>query len=211
MIPKRIICIRNGSLCFPILCARLGSCSKVLSPFRNPLECSASRLSEASKHPFVAQTKNTTKLFRYFVPSIPLYQAMTLFLPKCFTCRQRFDTTSARDQHCREALHDWPWNECHKCFSWFRQFWELQRHWKRLNHYDHECTYCDKTFPTVKKQHDHELKRHFYCGDCNRTFQNPNNLQMVSLPSFGQIIEAPWWEKPQLTLCCGAASQFFRA
>lgn len=151
----------------------------------NDIECSASCLPEALNDPIVLQTEITRTIIPIFPRGISKYPAMVIVLPQCFTCRKGFSTTSARDQHCRDTCHHWPWNECDKYFSWFYRFWELKKNWKRLNHYDHECTYCDETFLTPEKQQDHEWKQQFYCGDCNRTFQAPNNLQMISFSSFG--------------------------
>ncbi|CAN8095931.1 unnamed protein product [Discula destructiva] len=45
-------------------------------------------------------------------------------------------------------------------------------------HCAHECNLCYSTFPTAAEQAHHEKYSHYYCEDCDRTFQSLNNLEM---------------------------------
>lgn len=47
------------------------------------------------------------------------------------------------------------------------------------NHFDYECGICDETWPDEEARTEHEVDCHHYCGDCDRTFQSANNIQMV--------------------------------
>ncbi|KAH7150369.1 hypothetical protein B0J13DRAFT_287648 [Dactylonectria estremocensis] len=79
----------------------------------------------------------------------------------CGTCGREFDAGwdggfEARDQHCRALGHSIP-------------------HFER--NYAYECSCCDGRFKTDAKRKDHEHSDHLYCAECDRDFDNWNNIQ----------------------------------
>ncbi|KAM4054416.1 putative zinc finger protein [Hirsutella rhossiliensis] len=47
-------------------------------------------------------------------------------------------------------------------------------HWQTVERY--ECACCYDTWQTEERRTEHEHQDHNYCAECNRTFQNFNNL-----------------------------------
>ncbi|KAI1461519.1 hypothetical protein F4805DRAFT_235423 [Annulohypoxylon moriforme] len=70
---------------------------------------------------------------------------------KCLDCPRVFRDWHARYQHCNATDHS-PLN--------------------------YECRCCDEIWSTSELRRDHEAKEHNYCSDCDRTFNNANNLKM---------------------------------
>lgn len=50
-------------------------------------------------------------------------------------------------------------------------------HWKAP---EYDCGDCSAVFSVESALRDHEVTRHFYCDDCDKHFQNYNNIKMAS-------------------------------
>lgn len=53
------------------------------------------------------------------------------------------------------------------------------------NHWPFPCAICDETWPTSEQCTEHEQMDHYYCGQCDRYFNN-YNIKMVSSPQSTQ-------------------------
>ncbi|KAI6090150.1 hypothetical protein F4821DRAFT_256299 [Hypoxylon rubiginosum] len=86
---------------------------------------------------------------------------------RCRTCNRQFKTWRARDQHVDALDHD---------------------------PLDFECHICYDIFPDDEERRDHEVEDHHYCVDCDRHFQNLNNIKMHlnSRTHRGQNIACPF-------------------
>ncbi|KAK0732129.1 hypothetical protein B0H67DRAFT_94285 [Lasiosphaeris hirsuta] len=124
---------------------------------------------------------------------------------ECGTCRKAFPAGSrARDNHCRSTGHEWPDLECNTCDRCFGSENARLQHMRHLNHFggqqqeeedddddddddddndddeeeDEECFVCMHSSPTEEDIKNHEVIVHHYCRDCNRQFENHNNIRM---------------------------------
>lgn len=114
---------------------------------------------------------------------------------QCGTCLKTFPAGwKARDNHCRMTGHFIPNFECETCPRWFRSQGACDQHMNDLNHWPFECSICDETWPTEEECTDHEIEIHLYCADCQRTFQNLNNIRMHRNSSVhkGRQIQCPF-------------------
>lgn len=99
---------------------------------------------------------------------------------ECGTCRKVFPAGwHARENHCRSTGHQRPAFECYTCERNFGSEAARFQHMNARNHFAHECGICAETWPTEEQLEEHVVEDHFYCGDCNRQFQNLNNIKMV--------------------------------
>lgn len=55
---------------------------------------------------------------------------------------------------------------------------DLEDHWAPGTP---ECSLCYFRAPTASEVEQHEFAQHFYCGECNREFQNLNNIRQVNM------------------------------
>ncbi|KAI5924862.1 hypothetical protein F4810DRAFT_709053 [Camillea tinctor] len=117
------------------------------------------------------------------------------YLFECGTCWKSFGGGwRAREQHLRSTGHRAPAFECDTCARHFGSETARWQHMNDLNHFSHECSICDETWPTEEQQIDHEHHEHNFCGECSRTFQNYNNLKMHlnSRIHRGQNVQCPF-------------------
>ncbi|PYI00556.1 hypothetical protein BO78DRAFT_329737 [Aspergillus sclerotiicarbonarius CBS 121057] len=111
------------------------------------------------------------------------------YAPKipCETCERKFHTQHSADQH-MDALGHWaPTWPCETCDQMFFSERAAERHMQDMNHYRH------------------------YCRDCDRRFQNENNLRMHlnSKIHRGQNITCPFC-KTAFTTATGVAHHLER-
>ncbi|CAG8956434.1 hypothetical protein HYFRA_00003818 [Hymenoscyphus fraxineus] len=97
---------------------------------------------------------------------------------------------------------------CHECNSrYFSSYSHLQQHLDnsdahRPGGYDWECEICDNSFKTEQARRQHYINgSHDYCSDCDRLFQNHNNLtqHMRSRAHQGTNITCPWCKTSYVT------------
>jgi DNA-directed RNA polymerase subunit RPC12/RpoP len=100
----------------------------------------------------------------------------------CDTCDRNFITTRARDQH-MTALDHWKWPvECETCTMRFVNEWYCEEHMEAQDHfsYNYECATCNLIYRNAEARDSHQEEeghyRHLHCSDCDRYFQNSNNL-----------------------------------
>lgn len=98
---------------------------------------------------------------------------------ECGTCRKAFPAGwKARQQHLDSTGHRTPAFECDTCSRFFTSERARFQHMDDANHFAWQCSICDYTWPSEQDRQKHEERDHFYCSDCNRRFQNYNNLKM---------------------------------
>lgn len=101
---------------------------------------------------------------------------------KCDSCPLRCNTWEACVHHMNNTGH-WIWTfECETCEARFNTQQAVEEHMEEENHYSYQydCETCDYLFPTAYDRDRHQQQeghyKHLYCKDCNRYFQNANNL-----------------------------------
>ncbi|KAI1204917.1 uncharacterized protein F4807DRAFT_454291 [Annulohypoxylon truncatum] len=69
---------------------------------------------------------------------------------------------------------------CRNCDRRFALWKGLCQHADARNHtpMQFDCRCCNTTSPSAEDRRAHEAKEHNHCADCNRGFQNANNLRM---------------------------------
>ncbi|KAI1093518.1 hypothetical protein F5B19DRAFT_124203 [Rostrohypoxylon terebratum] len=69
---------------------------------------------------------------------------------------------------------------CETCPKRFGTYHALTQHARALGHSarQYDCRSCEFTFPNNEERRCHEAEEHSYCTECNRGFQNANNLRM---------------------------------
>ncbi|KAM4058366.1 zinc-finger double-stranded RNA-binding domain-containing protein [Hirsutella rhossiliensis] len=102
---------------------------------------------------------------------------------ECDTCGKTFPAGwRARDNHCNSTGHSRRSFECDVCPRWFGSQQACNQHMRDTGHWQtverYECACCYDTWPTEERCTEHEHQDHNYCAECNRTFQNFNNLTM---------------------------------
>ncbi|KAK7704735.1 hypothetical protein SLS57_010359 [Botryosphaeria dothidea] len=102
---------------------------------------------------------------------------------KCDECSRRFATERARNQH-MDALDHWIWRyECETCSLRFTTDYYREEHMEEEDHYSYpyDCETCNFSFRTAEDRDDHQEDEghysHLHCPDCDRYFQNENNLR----------------------------------
>ncbi|KAK3346566.1 hypothetical protein B0T25DRAFT_460272 [Lasiosphaeria hispida] len=124
---------------------------------------------------------------------------------ECGTCGKEFPAgPHARDNHCRSTGHDWPDFECDTCDRYFRSESARLQHMRDLGHFDQQdcesevewCSlqHCYFTAATHNDIKDHEVREHFFCRECDRLFDNYNNIKMHlnSRTHRGQSVKCPF-------------------
>ncbi|KAK3388597.1 hypothetical protein B0T20DRAFT_98610 [Sordaria brevicollis] len=117
----------------------------------------------------------------------------------CYTCDQSFYD----DEDLREHLSDYSWHEaqhdyarygCNTCLATFNSDAARWQHMNAKGHAGYECGVCDNRYRTQKACTDHEVEYHNYCADCDKFFQNVNNIKMHlnSRTHRGQPMECPF-------------------
>lgn len=115
----------------------------------------------------------------------------------CKLCSRWFYSWTALMGHCRNTTrHEW----CETCKRVFRTAQELDQH-KNASGNHHICDWCNyrPDFETALELENHRVKCHDMCRLCGETFQNENNLRMVSfyllcIPPF-PFFTSPWSEE----------------
>ncbi|KAI0008992.1 hypothetical protein F4779DRAFT_628130 [Xylariaceae sp. FL0662B] len=114
---------------------------------------------------------------------------------ECGTCGKVFKAGwQARENHICSTGHRAPAFECDRCPRYFDSERARLQHMEALNHFEWECSICDETWPTDHRRIQHEHEDHNYCGECQKTFMNHNNLKMHlnSRAHRGQQIQCPF-------------------
>ncbi|KAI0121923.1 hypothetical protein F4814DRAFT_194350 [Daldinia grandis] len=116
----------------------------------------------------------------------------------CGTCEREFVTWRSREQHMDALDHSTPEHECDKCSRFFNSRSAAVNHMNVKNHWFHECSICNETRPTDDQVKEHEIEEHFYCADCDRTFNTYNNIKMHlnSRVHRGINIDCPFCRNP---------------
>ncbi|OIW32642.1 hypothetical protein CONLIGDRAFT_699522 [Coniochaeta ligniaria NRRL 30616] len=100
---------------------------------------------------------------------------------ECGTCGKEFRAGfQARENHCFSIGHDPPEFECDTCDEYFDDNWDRSEHMRYLGHATyskHECSICIERFESAEETEEHEVEDHHYCHDCDRTFNNRNNIK----------------------------------
>jgi hypothetical protein len=101
---------------------------------------------------------------------------------ECGACDRIFPSGwKARDKHCKARGHSRPDHECDTCARYCRNERNCWKHMNIMNHFAEVCSMCDETWPNAEQREQHEHDDHLYCQQCDRSFQNRNNLKMVIL------------------------------
>ena len=104
----------------------------------------------------------------------------------CETCNRQFGSHAAAFQHMNAVSHWGQRYECQSCYDDFYSQKECDEHMDDYGHWlpAYECEGCDDRFHTAQAVRQHMARinhfRQYYCDDCDRGFQNDNNLQQVS-------------------------------
>ncbi|KAK3896692.1 hypothetical protein C8A05DRAFT_39760 [Staphylotrichum tortipilum] len=115
---------------------------------------------------------------------------------ECGTCFKVFPAGwSALNNHIRATGHRHAAAfECDRCTRRFGSERARFQHMEATNHFEWECSLCNETWPTEDRMIQHEHEDHDYCGECQRTFMNQNNLRMHlnSRIHRGQQVQCPF-------------------
>ncbi len=71
--------------------------------------------------------------------------------------------------------------ECRACGKDFDSERAMEQHMNAKGHWPVECALCYNTYADKEDCQAHEYTDHNHCSECNRSFQNYNNLRMVSV------------------------------
>lgn len=105
----------------------------------------------------------------------------TIWHFECGDCDKVFPSGfRARENHCRSTGHGRPAYECDGCPRFFGSHRALYQHMNDCNHFAYDCSQCNETYPDAGGVKDHEITYHHYCAECDRHFNNYNNIKMVS-------------------------------
>ncbi|KAF4582188.1 putative zinc finger protein [Ophiocordyceps camponoti-floridani] len=103
---------------------------------------------------------------------------------ECGSCGKEFPHgCQARDNHCSSTGHSMPEYECDTCHRFYKTERACFQHMDDCNHWNrtfYKCGLCDQRVRYLSKDSlvQHEYDEHDYCSDCDRIFQNYNNLRM---------------------------------
>jgi hypothetical protein len=129
------------------------------------------------------------------------YEHQSLY--ECNQCERTFGSLHALYDHCRKArVHLGKW--CERCQRLFSSWAARDAHWKASSMH-HLCRHCNLDYTTsegcdthMMEDHlqclkcsrhggfglddltDHMEEAHHYCSECERFFENKNNLRQVS-------------------------------
>ncbi|KAK3689462.1 hypothetical protein B0T22DRAFT_461578 [Podospora appendiculata] len=68
---------------------------------------------------------------------------------------------------------------CGVCGKWFATSRARDQHTEAKGHQEeYKCKLCYDVFGDEEEREDHHVYNHLYCSDCERHFQNPNNIKM---------------------------------
>ncbi|KAK3376579.1 hypothetical protein B0T24DRAFT_222474 [Lasiosphaeria ovina] len=69
-------------------------------------------------------------------------------------------------------------HQCGTCDRWFGSCHARRQHMNALGHDAWDCNRCDLAWETEDDIKGHEVDAHYHCRDCDRDFQNLNNIRM---------------------------------
>lgn len=103
----------------------------------------------------------------------------------CESCNRQFVSWNAAYQH-MNALGHWAKRyECQSCYDDFSSQEKCNDHMDDFDHWlpTYECEGCNDRFTNAQAVRQHMARfnhfRQYYCSDCDKGFQNDNNLQQV--------------------------------
>ncbi|KAF1983621.1 zinc finger protein [Aulographum hederae CBS 113979] len=102
----------------------------------------------------------------------------------CESCGRDFSSQNAANQHMNAVSLCKPRFECETCTSKFHSQAAANDHMRAVGHLAprYPCEACNKVFRSQQAAREHmESDNHWrkhYCSDCDRGFQNQNNLNM---------------------------------
>ncbi|KAF8251394.1 hypothetical protein K440DRAFT_647686 [Wilcoxina mikolae CBS 423.85] len=104
-------------------------------------------------------------------------------MPQCYPCDRYFSTQRALDQHLENSSAHAVVYECETCNRCFSTEHAAGQHMNALDHWapSYECDTCTNVFTSQSAADRHmNLNGHWkhYCHDCERKFENANNLRM---------------------------------
>lgn len=104
--------------------------------------------------------------------------------PKCETCSRTFRKQRFCDQHMNDTSH---WASRFRCETYKEKFHDQKaasQHMNALRHWAPKIpcqTCCQRFYTAIDAEQHMKSQNHYksYCRDCDRNFQNENNLKMV--------------------------------
>ncbi|KAI1121985.1 hypothetical protein F5Y10DRAFT_83895 [Nemania abortiva] len=97
---------------------------------------------------------------------------------ECYVCSRTFGSGRALSQHQVALYHDEPPFNCNQCSYTSRTLSGIGEHMYTGIHYKYRCSCCNVTSSTEDKIKQHEIEEHSWCSECDRGFQNYNNIKM---------------------------------
>ncbi|EAA30031.1 hypothetical protein GE21DRAFT_9830 [Neurospora crassa] len=117
----------------------------------------------------------------------------------CYTCNQSFYDEDDLKEHLddyygHEAAHEYAMYGCDTCLAIFTSDAARWQHMNAKGHVGHECRVCDNQYRSEQGLIEHEVEDHNYCADCDKSFQNTNNIKqhLNSRTHRGQNIDCPY-------------------
>ncbi|KAA8894569.1 hypothetical protein FN846DRAFT_402905 [Sphaerosporella brunnea] len=103
-------------------------------------------------------------------------------MPWCYPCDRYFHSDHSLQQHLDNSAAHVEY-ECETCTRTFASDRACDQHMDALDHWapKFECDTCTAKFKTQRAANQHmEARGHWsnYCADCDRRFENENNLRM---------------------------------
>lgn len=102
----------------------------------------------------------------------------------CHTCDQSFYDEDGLKEHLddyydHEAAHEYATYGCDTCLAIFNSDAARWQHMNAKGHVGRECRVCDNKYRSEQGLIEHEVEDHNYCADCDKFFQNTNNIKQV--------------------------------
>ncbi|KAK3496138.1 hypothetical protein B0T13DRAFT_448565 [Neurospora crassa] len=103
----------------------------------------------------------------------------------CHTCDESFYDEDGLKEHLddyygHEAAHEYARYGCDTCLAIFNSAAARWQHMNAKGHVGHECRVCDNQYRSEQGLIEHEVEDHNYCADCDKIFQNTNNIKQVA-------------------------------
>lgn len=118
---------------------------------------------------------------------------------ECECCASKFLSQRAASQHMDAVGHWAPKYECDTCTRKFYSQAAAEQHMNAVGHREEpkcSCRGCNMMFFSQSQANEHFQRTHSasYCGMCDRLFNNPGNLRMVTsryirFSSFFQLLK----------------------
>lgn len=146
--------------------------------FYYPTQCSfQSTVAVQSTQPLIQITAYTNNLhIAHHRPS------SKMSFCACGSCDRWFGNYHSRTQHLNATGHSIPAFECDTCPRFFRSRRAVEQHMDATGHWDYpyECRApgCEDAYKDEEDRDEHEVEDCLYCADCDKSFQNINNIRM---------------------------------